>query len=698
MPSPRLKSPTPSVKSRHNSSGSTAKPMLELPENNAVVERPVTEAAEGLARLTPVTSSSTAAGSKIPRGYSGRMLETVEEGDQPLSPHEETISSAASSIIDGEPMILREHTTDSSNMDTSDAISITSHEGGEQVHRSDFADRTSSIKKSDTRRDSSSTVKKAYSVLVPTKIRGSNDTSAKNMTVETETVASIPTTIIASAADRTTGRGDSGTLRKMSSVETIKPRKKRTMKKPPSMISGTTSSKADIFEAKVANAVDEDQSDSDETFVYESNPPEPRHRQHRHHSRTPSNTSLSSFRDRRSSARPAGNLLDNHRKLRGKRSMKFVSQSYAGSQDEELSGEADQGTVRASNSKRSGGSAFLAHDLYGPNNDNDAPNLQESPYSQAARLRNQQNVNSRHSSKGDTQLVPSPMYLNSPTRKGTYSPYEYNNDNERTPLVGSVRGQRVRPYRRQPNNGSIRHLDYYSDDHDQRGCVSRSAGCAVITVIVMLVIMGAVAFLFATSKPLYDLQVYQIQNVVASEQEIMLSLLVEAFNPNIVGITVSEMDVNVFARSRYADSGVLDNVTANSKLHARRLAATGSHDHGTDPMPSMPDPSSDPQTMLLGRVFDFDSALMFDGSPLRRLAHNSTGEFRLPWPGNNTELGGHEKWERVLKHRFELIVRGILKYQLPLSSRTMTVGISANVTVNGEIVEVDDRDIGAVLW
>src|SRR6266702_2481606 len=48
------------------------------------------------------------------------------------------------------------------------------------------------------------------------------------------------------------------------------------------------SSKADVFEAKVASAVDEENSsDSDETFVYESNPPDPPPHKNRHHSRTP---------------------------------------------------------------------------------------------------------------------------------------------------------------------------------------------------------------------------------------------------------------------------------------------------------------------------------------------------------------------------------------------------------------------------
>lgn len=377
--------------------------------------------------------------------------------------------------------------------------------------------------------------------------------------------------------------------------------------------------------------------------------------------------------------------------------MKFASNSYAGSPREE-SGEEDQGTVRASASRRrdNGGSTFLASDLYAhTSGDNEPPTLNNSPYSLASKTRPLYGLNSRTSSKNDSQLGQAPMYVKSPTRKSTSSPYGYTLEDERSPLVGSIRGQqRLRPYRRQQGSGSgggnMRHLDYYIEEREDRSLFSLSSGCMMMTLIILLVVGGACAFLFATSKPLYDVKVQQIENVIASEQEIMLDLLVEAFNPNIVSIVVDEMDVNVFARSRYLKDDVTDMILPTTTIHTRRLRNTvsgGTHDHGTDPMPS--DPTiPDPQTMLLGRVFDFDTALLFDGSPIRRLAHNSTGEFRLPWPGNKTEVGGHERWERVIKHEFELIVRGILKYQLPMSSRTMTVGISANVTVKGSSGEV----------
>lgn len=86
--------------------------------------------------------------------------------------------------------------------------------------------------------------------------------------------------------------------------------------------------------------------------------------------------------------------------------------------------------------------------------------------------------------------------------------------------------------------------------------------------------------------------------------------------------------------------------------------------------------------MLLGRIFEFDSPLIFEASPLRRRSQSSVGELRLSKPGNETEEGGTERWEKVIKYPFELIVRGVLKYQLPLSSRVRTASIRASVIVH----------------
>jgi len=101
-------------------------------------------------------------------------------------------------------------------------------------------------------------------------------------------------------------------------------------------------------------------------------------------------------------------------------------------------------------------------------------------------------------------------------------------------------------------------------------------------------------------------------------------------------------------------------------------------DKGTDPIK---DPKGDPQTMLLGEIFDFDSPLVFEPSPLRRRSTSSVGEVRLAKPGNKTEECGSARWERVLQHPFELHVRGVIKYQLPISSKTRSASIDSRVDV-----------------
>ncbi len=92
----------------------------------------------------------------------------------------------------------------------------------------------------------------------------------------------------------------------------------------------------------MASAVDEaNTSDSDETFVYESNPPEPYvPRSARHHSRTPSATSVASQMDQYG-ARSKSTTKDGQHSVAGKRSMKFAN--YNSNLDGEYGG---QGTGR----------------------------------------------------------------------------------------------------------------------------------------------------------------------------------------------------------------------------------------------------------------------------------------------------------------------------------------------------------------
>ena len=93
-------------------------------------------------------------------------------------------------------------------------------------------------------RPPSVTQKKSFSQLNPTKAKIAGEGSVKNMTVETETVSSVPQVAVGGGASERgiTGRIDAnGSLRLKPSNETIRPKKERrkTVRKAPSINSGT---------------------------------------------------------------------------------------------------------------------------------------------------------------------------------------------------------------------------------------------------------------------------------------------------------------------------------------------------------------------------------------------------------------------------------------------------------------------------
>ncbi|KAL9103298.1 MAG: hypothetical protein Q9163_001640 [Psora crenata] len=633
--------------------------------------------------------------------------------------------------------------------------------------------------------------KKSYTTL-PVKGKIVSEGSVKNMTVETETVSSIPQVALGGGAGERNvpGRNDTGgSIRLKPSTETIRPRKekKKVVRKAPSLSSGTggslsrrfhhhhipsrlaspesnppsfmespdssrsqalvddgcisplqlcnyrearmyaggpgvtasnstphgpprrfsaglipfrgrtASSKADIFEAKVASAVDEaDSSDSGETFVYESNPPEPiSARPHRFHSRTPSTASTLSQLD----PHAAKAWQDGNHSIVGKKSMKFANNynsiNYANEGD---------GTVRGPRQSGRGGSTPHHHHIgrYGRNghtslfdNESPFPDAVKSPRSATSQL--QQSL-PRHSNQRSSHTL---RVSGNPKKTEEILTYDLEGegaDDERTPLVSSIRSGRNR---RRALPGSVRQM-YATEDRDYRFCGRIIAFISLASILVLL-IAAIIITLVLCAKPLSDVHVKEIRNVLASEQEIMLDLHVRAINPNIIAIQVSELDVNLFAKSRHVgtsshwrneqqhprlplppvDASLL---TPKSRYRSPPQAPRDPFDRlngideGTDPIPS--DPSSDSQTMLLGRILSFDSPLIFDASPIHRHARSSVGAVRLSRPGNHTEEGGTQRWEHVLQHDFQLIVRGVIKYSLPISSKTRSAPIGGKVVVH----------------
>lgn len=663
-------------------------------------------------RTTPADDDVAKGDRSVPRAVtrglsgSGAPLETVQEtvSDQ-STPSADTILNHPA-FEESRLQEIEEDTAPKALKQAGGAVESGSDSGG---------NKSSDPKEVQRRRASSGGTRK--DAIIPkqstTSLSGARgkpaDGSARNMIVETETVSSIPqVSLSAATGDRGhSGRADHpGTLRLKPSTETIRPKKekKRTSRKPAPLPNGAASSKADIFEAKVASAVDEaDVSDSDETFVYESNPPDPYPVRSRYHSRTPSATSMASQADQFAGrARPP--LRDNNHSVTGKRSMKFTNNTFNSSVDGDVPDESRGGPGR-----HDGASSHTPrHHHIGRNGrsstytslfDSDSPFPQAQSYIKSPRhfigsgFRQSKHPGSR-----------GPMNYRTINKKnGDAFSYDFDAegaDDERTPLVGSPRMPRSRHGGRRPNSASLRQMEYMQRRH---GWISRYGVCVVVSILLLLVIGGGTSFIVAITKPLQAVKVAAIQNVLASEQELMLDLNVQAINPNLFPVAVDNMDINIFAKSRYVgteslwreygsalyDTPRIDQSKKRAEL-ARMARCVGCSkdelaritdgvDHGTDPIPS--DPVGDPQTMLLGRVFSFDSPLAFEPSPWKYVASSSKGQIRLERPGNKTEEGGTERWERVLQHPFDLIVRGVIKYQLPMSSRYLSSSISSSVQV-----------------
>ncbi|KAG7289781.1 hypothetical protein NEMBOFW57_006157 [Staphylotrichum longicolle] len=522
------------------------------------------------------------------------------------------------------------------------------------------------------------------------------EASLQSMTVETETVTSIPQ---APLVPGTGVQGSSVSLRTKGSTETIRPKKekKKHTRKQPSVTAGNASSKADIFEAKVASAVEEaNSSDSEETFVYDSNPPDGRERPLRFHSRTPSATSMVSQVDRSGMRSIHAVMESNAPPMMVKRSMKFVNSSTTnGPMDNAYVDDDGRGTGR-SNAGSARGTARHHHHFgrWGRNSGsggNGHPSLfaEHSPFNPSLTTAN---LGSRQSSG-----PPSPRFGNRAAvngKRGSHLSAGYDlddtttgADDETTPLIQGGTARSSRSGRSRRGMHSLRSIEAQTYHRSAPSVLNRFASCLVLTVMLLLVVSGAIGFMFATSQPLTGIQLVSMDHVVASQQELMLDLTIRAHNPNVVVVVVDSADIEVFAKSPHAmtDSEWWRHTHPGEtgpppprKIDQGAGVKTTEADPNPNPDPSAPDDTS--PNMRLGTITGFDSALSFEGSFFHKGISYSSGEVRLTNPGNGT-YGGQERWERIMEDEFQLILKGVLKYTLPLSQRVRTATISGKTTV-----------------
>ncbi|KAK6345305.1 hypothetical protein TWF718_007224 [Orbilia javanica] len=523
------------------------------------------------------------------------------------------------------------------------------------------------------------------------------------LTPEIETVTSIPQQMNPPSTVR---------LSRKASQETIRPAKKEKRKKA-KRVSGPSAqtTKADIFEQRINDTLDDaESSDSGETFVYESNPAE---KTRPRHSRTSSVTSLSD---------PRSQALSTQGRTR--RNMKFgTGHTYKNQPPDDYY---TSDGVGSSSIRGVGGQPGLrSHIGRGYTN----PNIDESSGPQLTRYAqhksSHQSLRTPHhisSSRASSRPGSPRTYGNKHTggngsmapkarREGSHlSVYEGDIEgdaDERTPLWPLNRNGVTKS---RPGSIISRRRDR---DYGQRNWYTRLACCILAVFAMVSLVACSLGFVFLTTKPLQDVKLINITDVIATKQEMMFNMDIFALNPNILPVSIATMDVNVFIKSPYVkdkpkkdkpkddpDGGDDEDAWWKSvlrgglgtKAQRRRNVEKPQHnllddqavhaldgvDKGTDPIS---DPAEEEETMLLGRIFNFDSALTFDGSPFRQEPTHAIGEVRLSKPGNKTEVGGSERWERAMVHTFDLTIRGFLRYQLPLSGRVRTATIQGTVTV-----------------
>ena len=804
---PRLRSPPPAASAGSNKTllsnarksdqfqppSTTPSIVLERPSRTSTLthDSDVGEEERSLKQgmRTPVRGSS----------GSGSVLETVQESSLPTTPAIGTgkLTQAKQGGPNDRPDRIEENPMeDVLAKDTHSLIGSgnesTGHKSGDTKGVDEGKDRRKSTTAANSAKPLGVHPKRSYSQLPFTKSKTASEGSVKNMSVETETVSSIPQVALGGGAGERNGLSrteTSGSLRLKPSQETVRPKKEKekkkavrkapslnagtggflskrlhhhhihsrvpvtspesqspldsispdsahnqafehdksqlvllaansreTHKQPPYLDSGpqipqgphrrrssallipfhgrTASSKADIFEAKVASAVNEtNSSDSEETFVYESNPPEPQSaRTHRFHSRTPSATSI------KSQIRQEPN-----HSVVGKKSMKF-SNNY---NSINYGNDGGEGTVRGPHqSTRTAGSNTSHHHHIGRyGRGGHASILNDSPFPNATKsVRSAPNHLGQVSPRYGSPRSPHVLNVAKGSRKAeevmSYDLEGEAADDERAPLIGSMRAGRNR---RRPLPGSVRQM--YADDRGHRVC-GRVTAFTILGSVLTILIAAIVAICILCAKPLLQIRTRGVEGVTASEAEIIFDLRMQAINPNIVSVQVSDLDINVFAKSKYVGTGEYwrnhpqvtgnddpadyDGAGSSSSISSvpdpppNNVHHSGGVDKGTDPID---DPTTDSQTMLLGRIFQFDSPLIFDPSPFQQKPLDSVGEVKLMKPGNATEEGGSQRWERILLHDFTLIVRGVMKYSSPISSKVHSA------TINGTKLIRPSKDL-----
>lgn len=194
---------------------------------------------------------------------------------------------------------------------------------------------------------------------------------------------------------------------------------------------------------------------------------------------------------------------------------------------------------------------------------------------------------------------------------------------------------------------------------------SSSSKCSRLIRNILLCLLSLVILVFLLitylAKPLKDLNV-EMGRVLSSDKELIFDLHLKAINTNLWPIHVADADISVFAFSQV--------VPMNNE-----------ESKGVDP------------AEYLGGFYHFDEPLLFRSSFYSREPVKAISQIRIKSPG--ADKSGNERWSRIIRYPYGLVVRGVLKYKpLPFLSYPQSIAICDVVRVNpttGKISEDPDQ-------
>ena len=482
---------------------------------------------------------------------------------------------------------------------------------------------------------------------VATNKSGSGPLAPPAVQVETETVPSVP-----SLAVQTGG----GSLRIKRSQDSV-PRGNVKVKKRLSKLA--TASKADMFAAKVAYAVDEaDSSDSDETFVYDANPV-PQDLPRRPYLRTRSASSLPQsprLHNRPSTLAGAGSgpptLSATAVNTPTTQLPSFVPENHPGNPTNDQSSRSGSRSAspatsnrgRSSKTRKTSDSPQRRSFSRGPFVVSRTPSpagygsdRQLPSHADSLRAKNNYLNRWRSTVVTDGDGDDEDDYADSFRREGRLRPAT-----ESTPLrhMGSQ-------YR---NLARGSYGSYVNPSPHDFGRNAKPAPLYVrVTLWTMIALTCVLSFSFifglflASSRPLQDTHIARIAEIVPSDKELVFSMVVGAKNPGYLSVQISDAELDIFATSKHVDKKK--------------------------------------RTVLLGNVTELESPLLYRGTFFQHPNEWALAGVKMvtPCAGPNDEAACWQ-WGNISSHAFELTVRGSLRYRV-LFGGEVKAPVSATVHV-----------------